>query len=48
MAPRPLGVLSVNLIQSHDLMAMEIWGFAAALVTALIVLGLLQARVGRR
>ena len=43
-----LGGLSFNLLQEHALMAMEMWGFAAAILTALIVLALLQARVGRK
>lgn len=41
-----LGGVSFNLVQGLDLMAMDPWGFAAAGVIALILLGLLQARVG--
>ncbi|RYE80034.1 MAG: GlsB/YeaQ/YmgE family stress response membrane protein [Myxococcales bacterium] len=41
-----LGGVSVNLVRSLEIMAMDPWGFAAAALVALIVLGLLQAKVG--
>lgn len=41
-----LGGLAFNLIGDKDLMAMDLWGFVSAGVISLILLGLLQAKVG--
>lgn len=41
-----LGGVSFNLLQDRGLMVMDPWGFAAAAVVSLILLGLLQAKVG--
>jgi uncharacterized membrane protein YeaQ/YmgE (transglycosylase-associated protein family) len=43
-----VGGVGLNLILGEDLMAVDPWGFAGAALVALIVLGLLQANVGRR
>lgn len=43
-----VGGVGLNLLLGEDLMAVDVWGFTAAVVVALVVLGLLQARVGRR
>ncbi len=41
-----LGGVAMNLFLSEGVMALNAWGFASAAVVALIVLALLQARVG--
>ena len=43
-----VGGVGLNLLLGEDLMAVDVWGFTGAVVVALVVLGLLQARVGRR
>jgi uncharacterized membrane protein YeaQ/YmgE (transglycosylase-associated protein family) len=43
-----VGGVGLNLLLSEDMMAVEPWGFAGAAIVALVVLGLLQANVGRR
>ena len=43
-----VGGVGMNLLLGEDAMAVDPWGFAGAAVVALIVLGLLQANVGRR
>ena len=43
-----VGGVGMNLLLGEDLMAVGVWGFTGAVVVALVVLGLLQARVGRR
>lgn len=42
-----VGGLSLNLLQSKAVMDMDVWGFVGAVVIAVVLLGLLQARVGR-
>lgn len=42
-----VGGVGMNLVTGADLMALSPWGFAGAAVLALVVLGLLQAGVGR-
>lgn len=42
-----VGGVGMNLVVGADLMALSPWGFAGAAVLALVVLGLLQAGVGR-
>jgi uncharacterized membrane protein YeaQ/YmgE (transglycosylase-associated protein family) len=41
-----LGGLVFNLLLDKGLMAMDPWGFVSAVVMALVLLGLLQAKVG--
>jgi uncharacterized membrane protein YeaQ/YmgE (transglycosylase-associated protein family) len=43
-----VGGVGMNLLLGEDLMAVDMWGFTGAVVVAVVVLGLLQARVGRR
>ncbi len=43
-----VGGVGMNLFLGDDLMDVNPWGFAGAAIVALIVLGLLQANVGRK
>ena len=43
-----VGGVGMNLLLGDDLMDVNPWGFAGAAIVALIVLGLLQANVGRK
>ena len=42
-----VGGVGMNLLLCEDLMSVGVCGFTGAVVVALVVLGLLQARVGR-
>ncbi len=43
-----VGGVGLNVLLGEDLMALDPWGFAGAAVVAIVVLGLLQANVGRK